>query len=153
MSVYACLYLGIGYWGGQPGYCLGTSFTKIKTSWQIDRNMFLNVCSQAPWHTTSQDQLWRSNDSLGNMDLQGFFPCHVAWELCFVAGFEEWLSCSLKLAQGGQEFMFPSRYSFIMFIYCYLAWETIHRDTTFLNPYLHPHLPAQPFQLTTHHLK
>ena len=64
--------LGIGYLGGKPVYCLGTLFTKIKTtSWQIDRNMFLNVCSQAPWHTTSQDQLWRSNDSLGNMDLQG----------------------------------------------------------------------------------
>ena len=72
----------------------------------------------------------------------GKTPCHVAWELCFVAVFEKWLSCSLKLAQGGQQFMFPSRYSCIMFTYCHSAWETIHRDTTFLHPYfIHIFLP------------
>jgi len=34
-----------------------------------------------------------------------------------------------------------------------LAWEMIFKDTTFLNPYLHAHLPAQPFQPTMHKLK
>jgi hypothetical protein len=57
----------------------------------------------------------------------GVIPYYI-WEgslvmlhLDFVPVSEERLSCSLKLAQGGQESMFPSRYVFIMFIYYYFV--------------------------------